>query len=254
MTTNLYETERLVNEYLLFHYGTTEEILPYSASPREALHFPVRVLKDMVDLDQLPPQSHAFDLGCAVGRSSFLLSEHCSQVTGMDFSRAFIEAAQTIARHGRLDYWRTDEGELRTALTARLPSGSMPDRVSFRQGDAMDLPDHLGPFDLVLAANLICRLPEPHRFLERLPNLVKSGSMLILTSPYTWLDEFTPRPQWLGGFQDDHGQPIVTLDTLQSKLGSAFELLRVRDLPLLIREHARKYQWTVAEGSCWRRR
>jgi hypothetical protein len=27
----------------------------------------------------------------------------------------------------------------------------------------------------------------------------------------------------------------------------------IRDLPFLLREHARKYQWSVAQASLWRR-
>ena len=34
----------------------------------------------------------------------------------------------------------------------------------------------------------------------------------------------------------------------------AFDLIAVKDLPFLIREHARKFQWSVAEATIWRRR
>lgn len=40
---NKYETEKLVNEYLVFHYGAPEEVLRYSFGPRDALDFPRRV-------------------------------------------------------------------------------------------------------------------------------------------------------------------------------------------------------------------
>ena len=33
--------------------------------------------------------------------------------------------------------------------------------------------------------------------------LVRSGGQLILTSPYTWLKEFTSVPNWLGGYERD---------------------------------------------------
>ena len=52
-----------------------------------------------------------------------------------------------------------------------------------------DLPNDLGSFDIVHAANLICRLPNPMLFLDRLPELVKEGGgSLLLATPFTWLE------------------------------------------------------------------
>ena len=57
----------------------------------------------------------------------------------------------------------------------------------------MDLRSDLGDFDVVVMANLICRLPDPRSCLERVPSLVRPGGQLIITSPYTWMEEYTPR-------------------------------------------------------------
>ena len=43
---NKYETEKLVNEYLVFHYGAPEEVLRYSFGPRDSLDFPRRVAEE----------------------------------------------------------------------------------------------------------------------------------------------------------------------------------------------------------------
>jgi hypothetical protein len=40
------------------------------------------------------------------------------------------------------------------------------------QGDACNLPSTLQQFDAVLAANLLCRLPDPMLLINRLPTLV----------------------------------------------------------------------------------
>ena len=65
-------------------------------------------------------------------------------------------------------------------------------RVSFTVGDACNLPD-VGRFGCVFAGNLICRLPDPMKFYSRLPELVVPGGILVITSPYTWLDHYTPK-------------------------------------------------------------
>ncbi len=253
MRMNPYETDKLLGEYLLFHYGTAEEILPSGIGPRDALDYPVRCVTECLDAGALPSGARALDLGCAVGRSTFELARHVSEVIGIDYSRRFVEAARLLAARGEAPYRRTDEGELATALVARVPSEIDRSRVSFEPGDAMDLRADLGTFDVVLMANLIDRLSEPLRCLKRLSSLVRQGGQLIITSPYTWLEEFTPKANWLGGFERA-GERVATLDGLRAALGESFELTGTRDLPFLIREHARKFQWSVAQASLWHRR
>ena len=34
---------------------------------------------------------------------------------------------------------------------------------------------------------------------RRLPELVRTGGQLLLTTPFTWLEEFTPIEKWIGG-------------------------------------------------------
>ncbi|HEX8296726.1 MAG TPA: putative 4-mercaptohistidine N1-methyltransferase [Chthoniobacteraceae bacterium] len=250
---NIYESEKLLGEYLLFHYGSSQEVLPSALLIEDALGYPQRCVSECLDVRALPAQARALDLGCAVGRSSFELARWCTSVIGIDFSQRFIEAAERIRRDGALDYLRTDEGELRTPLIAQLPANTDPARVRFEQGDAMDLRGDLGTFDVVLLANLIDRLSNPRRCLETLPALINPGGQLIITSPYTWLEEFTPRENWLGGFERD-GTRVATLDGLRAALEPSFHLEEVQPLPFLIREHARKFQLSIAEASTWRKR
>jgi len=239
---NLYETQRLTDEYLLFHYGQDHEILPWENGPVSALHFPVRTVTELIP-DMAPVR--ALDIGCATGRSAFELSKMCQEVLAVDYSHAFINAASALRTKGELGYQITREGHLTEPLTAHLPLNIHAGRVTFQQGDAMNLPPDLGTFDLVHAANLICRLTEPLRFLSRLPSLIRPGGYLLLTTPCTWLADFTPPDLWPQG---------STLEWLKQILAPGFHLTAQKDLPFLIREHARKFQWSVALGTVWQRR
>lgn len=40
--TEVYETDKLVHEYLMFHYGKPKEVLSYNYGPKDALDFPQR--------------------------------------------------------------------------------------------------------------------------------------------------------------------------------------------------------------------
>ena len=250
---NIYETDKLLAEYLLFHYGTPEEVLPRADGPHGAVGYPQRCVSECLDAARLPQNARALDLGCAVGRSTFELARHCSEVVGVDFSRRFIDAADALRRDGALDYLRADEGALTTPCRALVPAEIDRGRTRFETGDAMNLRADLGAFDVVLMANLIDRLREPQCCLARLAALVKPGGQLIVTSPYTWLEEFTTRAKWLGGFERD-GRRVTTRDGLEAALADDFQLSATRDLPFLIREHARKFQWSVAEATVWHRR
>lgn len=255
MTSSYYTSDRGLSEYLLFHYGKPEEILPWPGGPRDALDYPVRSVRELLDPERLQKDrtTRALDLGCAVGRSSFELARVAAEVVGIDASPVFIEAAETLRASGSMPYAFAVEGNLSRSATAEVPADIDRTRVRFRVGDAMDPPGDLGAFDVVHLANLIDRLPEPTRCLDHLPDLVRPGGQLLLLSPCTWLEDYTPENHWLGGRIVD-GEPVTTLDGLHRRLDPHFTLDLTRDLPFLLREHARKYQWSLALATRWIRR
>lgn len=240
----IYESDKILAEYLLFHFGTEEEILPavrsWPSGMKAALDFAVRTTRHFSDT----PADRGLDLGCAVGRSTFEMAHQCGEVIGIDFSHSFIRAAELLRTGEEISYERREEASLSTPLIARRPTGVEGARFRFFQGDAMDLPEDLGLFDRVHAANLLCRLPEPQRLLDRLPGLVKSGGELVLATPCTWLEEFTPPENWPSD---------GTLAWLKAQLSPHFKLIKETDEPFLIRETARKFQWTSSLLTVWSR-
>lgn len=240
---NIYETDSALQEYLLFHYGSDQEVLPYSFGPFQSLHFPIRCVSACLPMVS---SAKALDLGCAVGRSSFELTRYCEKVVAIDNSQRFISAAQHIQQHGSLEYSIAEEGFKTSSHLARLPPNVHPQKVEFQCCDVMAL--EVESFDIVLAANLICRLPNPQAFLQRLPQWVAPKGKLILTSPYSWLETFTPKECWLCSENES------SLDRIQAILKDHFTLQHYFDLPFLIREHRRKYQWCIAQTSIWLRK
>lgn len=246
MGDNPYETDRFLAEYLLFHYGSEEDVLGDVPGPRMALNFPRRSVSELIG--PMQRDSRALDVGCAVGRATFELARYAAEVIGIDFSQRFITAAQGLKAAGSCESTRVIEGALTAPFTAQVPTGVDVSRVTFEVGDAMALRGGLGAFDVVLAANLICRLPEPRRFFAQLPTLVKPGGQLLLTTPFTWLAEYTTSENWLGG------EGKRSFEALKEILAPHFELQVTKDLPFLIREHERKFQYGVALGTRWLRK
>jgi SAM-dependent methyltransferase len=113
----------------------------------------------------------------------------------------------------------------------------------------------LGQFDVVLAANLICRLPEPRRFLREVSQFIKPGGYLVLTSPYSISADYTVRELWFAGYQDKStGEPVQGFRGVERELSHDFELDTMDNMPFFIRETGRKNQWTVAHCTVWRRK
>ena len=59
-------------------------------------------------------------------------------------------------------------------------------------GDGCNLPE-LGEFGCVLAVNLLCRLPDPTLFITHLCTLIVSGGIVVMVSPYAWMEQYTPK-------------------------------------------------------------
>jgi putative 4-mercaptohistidine N1-methyltranferase len=248
MSTGFYESDAAVEQYLFFHYGTPEQICPLLPEARTACGFPARCVSEPFKHIHLRKRTRALDLGCAVGRSSLELGWRFDEVVGIDFSARFVAAADRMREERAITVSVPREGSATDEVRLELPSDLRTENVRFERGDACDLRADIGTFDLVLMANLIDRLPDPAKCLARLPAIISDGGWLIITSPYTWLEEYTPRDKWL----DDNGRG--TLSALKERLTPDFTMRQVFDLPFLIREHRRKYQWSVAEASVWQRK
>lgn len=242
-----YETNKLLSEYAEFHYGASYFNVP---------NFPRALSELAIDAMQGKPLRTALDLGCATGRATFELAKYFNHVTGIDFSARFIRLGVQLAEQGILRYTLVDEGELvsyKERSLAELGLDQVRHKVEFWQGDACNLKPHFTGYDLILAANLIDRLYSPRKFLEGVHERLNAGGVLMITSPYTWLEEHTPRAEWIGGFKQA-GENLTTLEGLKTLLEPHFRLLRGPvEVPFVIRETRRKFQHTLSEVTIWER-
>ncbi len=248
--TSVYETDALLAQYVEFHYGAD-----YFAVANFPQTLAERAIAAYRRYGKGTP-GKALDLGCATGRASFALAQYFALVLGVDFSARFIQAGVALAEQGVLRYTLVDEGELVSYHECRLADfglDSVRDRVKFYQGDACNLSANLTGFDLILAANLVDRLYHPRQWLATVHERLNVGGLLVIASPYTWLEAHTPRAEWLGGFKQA-GENFTTLDGLTAALSPHFRLVEpVSDVAFVIRETARKFQHSLAEVSVWQR-
>eukprot|EP00756_Hemistasia_phaeocysticola_P021302 Hpha_TRINITY_DN15766_c4_g16::TRINITY_DN15766_c4_g16_i1::g.36376::m.36376 len=248
----VYETARAVDEYLQFHYAGRDQF-PYGFGPTDGLDFAQRLAAECIKNSLGHRQRSALDVGCAVGGSSFALAGTFDKVVGVDFSHAFINAAREMQKTGERRYTSLVRGDVFEPRVAEVrESEEIRERCDFRQGDACNLGD-IGTFDCVLAGNLLCRLPKPRAFLDKVIEIVNPGGIFVIASPYSWLPEYTPKKDWMGGQRGADGEMVDSFGEVEKVLSQHFDLESREDVGFLLREHVRKFQWGVSDLSVWRR-
>jgi len=268
-----YESERLLHAYLNFHYGTASDVLSpgggapnraagrasFAAALTDALHFPQRCaqLVDKYATVLGCDKGRALDIGCAVGGASFELARTYTEVTGVDLSASFVGAAQRLQTEGALPYQRRDQGEIAKRVVAEVDTSGLAGALRFKRADACALPPDMMDFDACLLANLVDRVPSPKAALGRLGGmrgLVKPGGLAVVVSPHSWLPEHTNRGAWLGGYYGPSGEPVYTRDAIVQLLADDFDLVGEEELPMLLREHGRKYELLLSEALVFHRK
>jgi putative 4-mercaptohistidine N1-methyltranferase len=243
---NIYESDSAISQYCEFQYGETS-----FGVENFALHC-ARLASEYST-----HHTNALDLGCATGRASFELARHFDKVTGIDFSARFIQVGVALQTKGEIFYERQEEGDIKTRQSHSLKEIDLlhvKSKVEFWQGDACNLKGHFKNYDLIMATNLIDRLYEPRLFLETVHERLNEEGILILTSPYTWLEEYTAKEFWLGGYVDENGDEVSTLDGLKKILEKNFKFIDTQDIEFVIRETPRKFQHSISQMSVWKKR
>lgn len=242
-----YETDKSLSEYAEFHYGEG-----YFGVP----NFPQAMAQLALAKMAGKPMKRALDLGCSVGRASFELARQFEHVTAIDFSARSINFGVQLQQQGVIRYTIVEEGELllyRERRLAQLGLQETADKVTFMQGDACNLKAVYRDYDLVLALNLLDRLYAPRLFLQQIHQRIHVGGLLVIASPYTWLEVHTEKANWLGGFKQD-GERVSTLDGIRHVLEKHFRLIEGPfSQPFVLRETQRKFQHTLSEVTIWER-
>ena len=207
-----------------------------------------------------------------------------------DFSESFVKAAKRMQDRDDVTFRVPIEAEVYREVRAVHGDGITDDlltKVNFFPGDAqmigeMNAEGKLGTYDGIVMSNLLCRLPDPSACINALPCIVNKGGVVVMVTPFSWLLEFTPKSKWLGGFNDPVSkEPIYSKDVLSVSArltkcvqltitfdlfanpqqcpqemmeDRGFEKIHEEQMPLVIREHQRKYQYIVSEATGWRKK
>ena len=123
--------------------------------------------------DKQPKDIKILDVGAGPGFISIILAEAGFSVTALDFADTMLAQAKTNA-------------------------GSLKDRITFLQGDAMKLPFDNECFDVVFSRNLIWNIPFPEMaYTDWIRVLKKSGMLMVFDANwYTYLVDEEKQAQY----------------------------------------------------------
>ena len=117
-----------------------------------------RLYRDVIgDLLDAPEPIRVLDAACGIGRWAIPLAHAGHTVVGIDACGPSLEAAR---RH--------------------VAGAGVGDRVTLRDGD-IDSADLGGPYDLILAMELLCYLPDPAATAARLAPTLAPGGHLVMS-------------------------------------------------------------------------
>lgn len=243
-----YNEVKLQRQYVDFHYGKERHFGVDNFACKC-----IETIKHRIGFDF----DKVLDLGCAVGRSSFELAKVANHVDALDFSSKLLEVPLALQSGKTIQYSIIQEGDITESKEIKLSDfeeyPGIKDKVNFSQADACNLEPHYDGYGLVFAGNLIDRLHTPQKFLEDIKGRITQSGYLVIASPYTWLEDYTPRENWLSGFDPGAGKNKTSLDGLADYLNPEFELKFTEEIPFVIRETGRKFQHSVSQMTIWKK-
>ena len=153
-------------------------------------------------LDLLGAPVHAgpgLDIGCSVGRSSFVLASRVpGLVLGGDLNFAMLRLARRALTRAEVVYPRRRIGLVYDRRGFDVPNDGA-ERIDFWAMDAMALPFSAGRFGAISALNLLDCVPDPRAALAGIGAVLRPDGAAVLATPYDWSANATQPRGWIGG-------------------------------------------------------
>ncbi len=185
---NRYEASSMVFSYLWSHYA-------------DLLNDPQASQAYSTWADMLQESSGlCLDIGSAVGRFSFDMTQKFDFVIGLDNSVAFMRAARELMKHRHKKLDLIDEGALTLEARLQLPEEWNSNKVEFIVADALALPFTSRSFKAISSLNVLDKVSIPIRHLIEMNRVATDNkAQFLLSDPFSWSEEVAAKDNWLGG-------------------------------------------------------
>ncbi|GAA6170459.1 5-histidylcysteine sulfoxide synthase [Colwellia sp. KU-HH00111] len=249
LATNHYEQDAAIGQQLHAQYGKAESVLPETAQ-----NYSQQMTEALLDIvtKQGISTGKCLDLGCGVGRTSFILAQYFSHVDGVDFSARYIRHGVSLQQGNSVRYQLENEGDLVDFHEVSLSDVDLPcsENIHFSQGDAGNLKAVLTGYDVILAQHVLEQSYDPRQFLHTISQRLNSKGLLVIVSSYDFDEQVTAKENWLGGIKVN-GENMTGFDGLSSLLSADFKLVSQQQLTRAIKINRRNFSLCFPQLSVW---
>lgn len=246
---NHYESDTDICQQLHSQYGTVRSAMPVAVK-----NYSQQITDHLLDIvEKQGGATHkCLDLGCSVGRSSFILAQHFTQVDGVDFSARYIRHGVNLQLGKSVRYLLENEGDIVDFHEVSLLDVDLPcsENIHFSQGDASNLKTVFKDYDVILAQHVLEQSYDPRQFLQTIQQRLNNKGLLIIVSSYDFDEQKTAKENWLGGIKIN-GENMTGFDGLSSQLTPNFNLLEQHQLTRPIKINRRNFTLSFPQLSVW---
>ncbi len=249
LETNHYENDVDICQQLHCQYGSTKSSMPVVVK-----NYSQQITKQLFNVvKKYKIATHkCLDLGCSVGRTSFILAQNFEQVDGVDFSARYIRHGVNLQQGKSVRYLLENEGDIVDFYEVSLVDVDLPcsENILFSQGDASNLKAVFKDYDVILAQHVLEQSYNPRLFLQEIHQRLNSKGLLIIVSSYDFNEKKTAKENWLGGIKIN-GENVTSFDGLSSLLTPHFNLLEQHQLTRPIKINRRNFTLSFPQLTVW---
>jgi 5-histidylcysteine sulfoxide synthase/putative 4-mercaptohistidine N1-methyltranferase len=251
---NHYEIDVDICQQLHAHYSLNDNSSAKYAMPLTVKNYSQQISDQILSLVEKydVATNKLLDLGCSVGRNSFILAQSFEQVDGVDFSARYIRHGVNLQQGNPVRYQLTNEGDIVDFYEVSLKDVDLPcsENIHFSQGDASNLKANFKGYDVILAQHVLERSYDPRLFLKTVHQRLNSNGLLIVVSNYDFDEQQTAKKNWLGGVKIN-GENVTGFDGLSAQLTAHFTLIKQHQLTRVIQITRRDFSISFPQLSVW---
>ena len=249
LATNHYENDAIICQQLHAHYGQAKPAIPLAVN-----NYSQQITDELIrSVEKYQVATNTcLDLGCSVGRTSFVLAQHFNQIDAVDFSARYIRHGVHLQQGKSVRYTLENEGEIVDFYEFNLMDVELPcsDNILFSQGDISNLKGTFTGYDVILAQHVLEKSYDPRAFLQEVHSRLNAKGLLIVVSSYDFNEQQTSKDNWLGGLKVN-GENVTGFDGMSSALSPHFNLVKQLQLTRPIKINKRNFALSFPHLSVW---
>jgi 5-histidylcysteine sulfoxide synthase/putative 4-mercaptohistidine N1-methyltranferase len=249
LATNHYENDSVICQQLHAQYGQAKSAIPLAV--KNYSQQITEVLIKCVDKYRVAT-NNCLDLGCSVGRTSFMLAKHFDQIDAVDFSARYIRHGVHLQKGKSVRYTLENEGDIVDFYEFNLRDVGLlcNDNILFSQGDVSNLKSVFTGYDVILAQHVLEQNYDPRSFLQEVHSRLNANGLFIVVSSYDFDEQHTIKENWLGGLKVN-GENVTGFEGLSLALTPHFNLIDQQQLTRPIKINKRNFTLSFPHLSVW---